>query len=70
MSEPAELRALTAAACRCVCGRMLYEHSRRRVPNSGIFEYTCGRSGTGKFESATAPAAVYDCNRGLVVRPE
>lgn len=51
---------------RCRCGRRLYEHSRRRVPNAGTFEYTCGRTASGRYESETLPERGFDCDKGVV----
>lgn len=73
-SSPAQLRdAATRSSVgewwRCRCGRPLYEHSRRRVPNAGHFEYPCPLTASGRFESSTLPAYGYDCNNGLLPNP-
>ena len=49
----------------CVCGRKLYEHGVRTVPNTGGKEYVCAQSGTGRFKSETSPDFVYDNQAGL-----
>lgn len=49
----------------CRCGRPLDRHSRRKVPNAGIEEYTCGLTDSGRYEPVTLPELDYTPARGL-----
>lgn len=67
--EHAELRLALHAEGRdwwvCRCGRPLDKHSRRKVPNAGIDEYTCADTVSGVFESETLPELAYVCGKGV-----
>ena len=36
----------------CKCGRKVYEHGMRTVPNTGGREYVCSLTDSGRFECA------------------
>lgn len=65
--SPAERRAMTARASVCRCGRAIYLHTRRVVPNAGTREYVCGLTRSRRFESATLPAFEFHSENGLVI---
>lgn len=69
MSSVDELRDTLRAQGRfwgnCRCGRPLGRHSRRKIPNTGIDEYTCGKTASGRFEPVTLPLLDYNPQKGL-----
>ena len=48
----------------CQCGRLVYDHSIRTVPNTGGREYVCTETASGRFEP-TDPAFDYAPETGL-----
>lgn len=51
----------------CKCGRPLYEHSSRTVPNRGGREYVCMSTESGRFEVWDGKHD-YDPEYGLAVK--
>lgn len=49
----------------CRCGRKLYEHSSRTIPNTGGKENVCGSTQSGRFEPRTLPHLDYSFEKGL-----
>lgn len=49
----------------CRCGRKLWDHSARTIPNTGGKEHTCGLTETHRFEPVTLPALDYSHEKGL-----
>lgn len=49
----------------CRCGRKIYEHGQRTIPNTGGKEHVCARTQSGRFEPRTLPVLDYSNERGL-----
>lgn len=53
----------------CKCGRKVYDHSMRTVPNTGGREYVCSLTESGRFECANGTHDFHP-EYGLTEKPQ